>query len=95
MTPGEDQGKANSRTIYLAQVDDGPIKIGFADHPEAELRKMRRDWQPMEIEFLGATPGDESTIALLRSFLRTYRIDEDWYQAGARELVLDVFRKDC
>ena len=84
LDPGRRQPKMS---IFIAKVDDGPITIGLSEEPCVALRRLQRDWNPMEIDLIAEMPGEEGTINILRAVLADFRIDRDWYSADAQIVI--------
>ena len=77
-------------SILFARADDGPFFVGLSNEPKAELRRLNREWRPMEVEFVGLLPGTPESYDILRAVLRGHRLDECWYGEKAADLLRNI-----
>lgn len=65
--------------VYLAQREDGAVKIGWSSDVVRRLRELRRDAR-MPVSLLACFPGDKPAELLLHERFAADRLDGEWYR---------------
>lgn len=74
-------------TVYFAQQEHGPIKVGWTTNLEGRLAALRTS-ASCRIELLAEMDGDKRTESYLHRLLSHYRAHGEWFHPAATVLCL-------
>lgn len=67
--------------VYLAEREDGAIKIGWSSDPMRRVFELRR-YMRSAVQLVALFPGDKRVENALHERFRKQRIEGEWYSAG-------------
>jgi len=76
--------------VYFAGAEDGPIKIGFAEDPEARLRILQTSY-PYALRILGTIEGGQELERSYHRRFSKFRMRGEWFNRHPE--LLDAIRQ--
>jgi hypothetical protein len=77
--PKVEQSKTSNPVIYFARAADLGIKIGFSNGNIHQRLKELETYCPVQLELLGAIPGNREKEKCLHEKFKDHRIKGEWF----------------